>query len=62
MRKTTDRKKKEKNNLKAASKVRKKIDSAVKLGTKGKLPITRKEGRDQFSKFFGYKPNTRKRK
>ena len=61
MRKTTDRRGKEKDNLKAAQKVKKKINSAIKLARKGKLPITRKEGEDQFSRIFG-KSNSRKRK
>ena len=61
MRKTTDRRGKEKGNLKAAQKVKKKLNSAIKLARKGKLPITRKEGEDQFAKIFG-KSNTRKRK
>ena len=61
MRKTTDRKVKEKDNLKAAQKVKKKLNSAIKLVRKGKLPITRKEGEDQISRIFG-KSNPRKRK
>jgi hypothetical protein len=58
---STDRKVKEKDNLKAARKVKKKLNSAIKLARKGKLPITRKEGEDQFSRIFG-KSNPRKRK
>ena len=58
---STDRKVKEKDNLKAARKVKKKLNSAIKLARKGKLPITRKEGEDQFSRIFG-KSNSRKRK
>ena len=61
MRKTTDRRGKEKNNLNAAQKVKKKLNSAIKLARKGKLPITRKSGEDQFAKIFG-KSNPRKRK
>ena len=62
MRKTTDRRGKEKDNLKASNKVGKKIDSAIKLIRKGKLPITRKEGREKLERIVFGKSNPRKRK
>ena len=62
MRKTTDRRGKEKGNLKAANKAGKKIDSAIKLIRKGKLPITRKEGKEKLERIVFGKSNPRKRK
>ena len=62
MRKTTDRRGKEKDNLKAANKVGKKIDSAIKLIRTGKLPITIKEGKEKLERIIYGKSNPRKRK